>query len=686
MTEEAESYARNALRLAKGMRSASLQCRAHLMLGIIRSPRRRAFSADTHAFADIRDADKAICALNTCDKLAEASNSLECRWRALAELSFIYRLCRNYELCFHCARQAYKNLVKLEDRTPSDMLDSFRGVFGRGRIKMELARLIEAEQPFFQDVHKANCSKSACTGILLRMTEMANSIREITPLLDGLLAQALSVITVRRGLIFLLDEITGKLDQTVGLDSKTGERIFGEDVPRAILESVLRESKPIVSADAGRDPRIRKNSFTDEPTGKLLCIPLRTPGRTIGVFYADCFNPVENIGEAEIDLAEAFCSMAALAVDNIMARRKLIQAGAKSCFTQAPDSFPEIIGASAAIGRLKERISLFAAAPLDILITGESGSGKELVARAISDADLKRKGKFIPVDCGALSDGIVEAELFGYRKGAFTGASEDRTGLLEAADGGILFLDEISNMPLNMQVKLLRALQEREVRRMGETLPRKIEIRVVAATNKDIAEEIKNGRFCEDLFYRLKTVEIHTPSLRDRVEDIPLLIEHFLQRIFDLEKGEERRLSPEAMELLQQYSYPGNIRELKSIVSAAYYASNGCAIEAWALPPEVRIRNKTETTVDATAENLYRKILAEGGGFEDLVKKPFLNRHLESSVVRGVIRRALSDSFGVYRNAFECMRIPKNRYASTMQFLKRHGCYLDFLPFRRDCE
>ena len=685
MSKEAESYASNALRLARGMRSASLQCRAYLMLGIIRSPRRRAFSADKYAFADIHDAEKAICALNSCNKLAEASNSLECRWRALAELSFIHKLNGNYELCFNCARQAYKTLEKLEDRTPSDMLDSFRGVFGRGHIKMELAHLIEAEQPFFGDAHAMNCSKSACTGILLRMTEMVSSIREITPLLDELLTLALSAITVRRGLIFLLDVTTGKLEQAVGLDSKTGDKIIAEDVPRVILESVFQECKPLISADAGRDPRILKNSFTD-PIGKLLCIPLKTSGRTIGVFYADFFSPVENIGEEEIDLVEAFCSLAALAVDNNMAQCKLTQTGTKSCFTQAPDPFPEIIGESPAIRRLKDRISLFASSPLDVLITGESGSGKELVARAICDADRKRNGKFIPVDSGALSDGIAEAELFGYRKGIFTGATEDRMGLLEAAGGGILFLDEISNMPLSIQVKLLRALQEREVRRMGETLPRKIEIRVVAATNKDIAEEIKNGRFCKDLFYRLRTVEIYTPPLRDRVEDIPLLIERFFQQIFDQEKGDKRRFSPDAMELLRQYSYPGNIRELKSIVSAAYYSSTGCVIEAWTLPPDVRFRKAEKIIVDSTAENLYLKILAGEGGFEDVVKKPYLNRCLGASMMRGVIKQALSDSAGVYRKAFERLRIPENRYASTMQFLKRHGCYLDFLRLRHNCE
>ena len=686
--EEAEPYARNALRLANAMRSISLQCRALLALGKSLSPLRRTSCANVSfftGFTDICGADKAICSLNACLDMAEASCSLECRWMAFTELSSIYRFYKNYELCLRCARQAYETLSKLEDMTPSDMLDYFRGAFGRGNAKQELARLVETRRPFCRDAHAEKCSKSANTGILLRMTEIVNSVREAPPLLDELLALALSAIPVRRGMIFLFNETSGKLEEAGAHSANNDDRSLAEDVPRAILESVFQEGKPLVSADACRDPRITKNIFTQR-TGKLLCIPLKTPERTLGVFYADCSKPVKNISEAEIDLAEVFCGMAALAVDNIMSRSKLARAAVKSGSVQAPDPFPEIIGSSPAIRLLKDQINRIASAPIDVLITGESGSGKELVARAISSGGGKPSGKFIPVDCGALSDGVAEAELFGCRRGAFTGATEDRAGLLEAASGGVLFLDEISNMPMRIQVKLLRALQEREVRRVGETLPRKIEIRVVAATNKDLPEEIQSGRFCGDLYYRLKSVEIHAPPLRERAEDIPILIENFLQGILDQGKGEPRHFSPEAMEFLRHYPYPGNIRELKNIVASAYYSSSGFVIEAGALPVEVRVRNTAEMALDSAADNLYRRILEGEGGFDDLVKKPYLARCLDASVVRGVIHRTLLDSSGIYRDALARLRIPKNRYSATIQFLKRHRCYLEFLPFRRDCE
>jgi DNA-binding NtrC family response regulator len=351
-----------------------------------------------------------------------------------------------------------------------------------------------------------------------------------------------------------------------------------------------------------------------------------------------------------------------------------------------PDIFPEIFGKSSAIRALKRHIDLVANSPLDVLITGESGSGKELVARAIRDIGCWRwqNGKLVPVDCGALADGVAEAELFGYCKGAFTGATDDRDGLIQSASGGILFLDEISNMPMRLQVKLLRALQEREVRRLGDTRPRKIDIRVLAATNKNLAEEIRNGRFCGDLFYRLKAVEIRVPSLREHADDIPALIELFLGRAAEREKGRHKRFTLDAMTLLLRYHWPGNIRELKNMVAAAYYSVPGSVIEVRTLPPEIRLCDAAGIASDTVADRLYCGIIAGDGVFEDMVKKPYLHRRYGASVVRDVIRLALSDSDGVYRKAFARLGIPHDRYASTMQFLKRHRCYLDFLPFRRE--
>jgi len=322
---------------------------------------------------------------------------------------------------------------------------------------------------------------------------------------------------------------------------------------------------------------------------------------------------------------------------------------------------------------------------VDILITGESGTGKELVARAIHRTGRRKTGKFIAVDCGSLSDNLAEAELFGYRKGAFTGAAENRQGLLEAAHGGILFLDELSNLPLPTQAKFLRVLQEREVRRLGENIPRKIDIQVIAATNKDLLEETRSGRFRSDLFYRLKTVEIRVPPLRERPEDIPLLIEWFLFQSIEQPGGVSKAFSAEALGLLKRYSYPGNIRELRNIVVGAYYSTAETGLGVDDLPPEVRLGNIIPDGPELNAaRELYREILQGKGSFESLVQEPFSQHQFGSSLVRAVIHLALEESGGMYRRAFSLLRVPESRYSLTMQFLKRNNCYLDYRPFRRN--
>ena len=386
-----------------------------------------------------------------------------------------------------------------------------------------------------------------------------------------------------------------------------------------------------------------------------------------------------------INLFAAFCNVAAIAIDNALAHQRVIREKSEleKYVHQAREEYPEIVGKSDSVEKLRDQMGLAALSPLDILITGESGTGKELVAKAIHRSGKRKGRKLITVDCGALSESLAEAELFGYRKGTFTGALENRQGLLEAAHNGMIFLDEVSNLPIRLQPKLLRALQEREVRRIGETMPRKIDIRVIAATNKDLFDEVKAGRFRKDLYYRLKQMEIRVPPLRELKEDISLLLEWFLERAKEEGVGGVKNLTPEALKLLRKYSYPGNIRELKNIVSCSYYSTISGNIGVEELPLEIRRDRVEKTNPDlGDAARLYREILEGDGGFEDLVKRPFLQRQLNAAVVRDVIRRSLQDSGGKYRRAFELLRISEQNYALTLQFLKRNQCYLDFRSFR----
>jgi DNA-binding NtrC family response regulator len=233
---------------------------------------------------------------------------------------------------------------------------------------------------------------------------------------------------------------------------------------------------------------------------------------------------------------------------------------------QARYRFENIVGISEKMQEVYRLILRVAPTNSTVLITGESGTGKELIARAIHFHSLRKDRQFIPVDCGVLSENLLESELFGHVKGSFTGAIVTKPGLFEVADGGTLFLDEIGNISLAMQSKLLRFIQEREFTPVGGTKIKKVDVRLIAATNKDLQEKIKEGTFREDLFYRLNIVPIHLPPLRERLEDIPLLAEHFLLKYCREMRKNLKKMSPAFLDLLKSYSWPGNVRELENIM------------------------------------------------------------------------------------------------------------------------
>ena len=231
--------------------------------------------------------------------------------------------------------------------------------------------------------------------------------------------------------------------------------------------------------------------------------------------------------------------------------------------------YRSIVAKSPAMTKALEIASKVAKHPSPVLITGESGTGKELIARMIHEESDRARGAFIPVNCGAIPENLLESELFGYVKGAFTGADREKPGLFEAASGGTLLLDEIGDMPATLQVKLLRVLQESEIRRLGDTRTRAVDVRIVAATNKDLEEEARVGNFRRDLFYRVAVVPIHLVPLRQRRDEIPLLVHHFIERYNKKLKLDIRGVDSDAMRLLLEYPWPGNVRELENTVERA---------------------------------------------------------------------------------------------------------------------
>lgn len=280
-------------------------------------------------------------------------------------------------------------------------------------------------------------------------------------------------------------------------------------------------------------------------------------------------------------------------------------------------SFSEIIGTSESLQNVFRLVEKISATNSTVLIQGESGTGKELIARAIHHNSLRADKPFIAVNCGALPESLLESELFGYVRGAFTDAKSDRKGLFRSAEGGTIFLDEVSEMPPSLQVKLLRALQEHEVTPVGSNIPIKFDARIIAATNKNLEDEVKSGRFREDLFYRLSVIEINIPPLRERKEDIPLLARHFIKKISKRQGVPEKKIPRDVMLALTAYNWPGNVRELENAIERAFILSQSEQIELGCLPAKIVDYSKNSMEIRdplgyrPTLEEMERRYILE---------------------------------------------------------------------------
>jgi two-component system, NtrC family, response regulator PilR len=318
-----------------------------------------------------------------------------------------------------------------------------------------------------------------------------------------------------------------------------------------------------------------------------------------------------------------------------------------------------MIGTAPKMRAIFELIGNIAPQSSRVLITGESGTGKELVARAIHENSSRSKNPFITINCGAFPETLLESELFGYMKGAFTGANENRSGLFQAAHGGTLFMDEIGNMSVTMQVKLYRVLQEGKVRPIGRTEESDVDVRVIAATNKDLEKEIAEGRFREDLYYRLSVIPIHLPPLRERREDIPLLARDFLERFSKSMSKNIDGIEPEAMRLLEVYEWPGNVRELENTIERAVALESRHRISTDALPERIRTHFQ-ETAPLATHNGNGTALPQEGLNLEEHIQK----------IERSYLLAALERSGGVRTQAAELLKMS---YRSFRHYAKKYG-------------
>ncbi|MGZ3456159.1 MAG: sigma 54-interacting transcriptional regulator [Polyangiales bacterium] len=398
---------------------------------------------------------------------------------------------------------------------------------------------------------------------------MVHAKGEIDTLLQSMLDAILDITGGERGALLLVED--GNPSVRVARDMKK-ENITDTtgQISDSIVRKVLETRRPLIVSDAVADTAFGKSeSVVALNLSSVMCVPLLAQGELLGVLYVGS-NKVKGLFEkSALDLLTIFAGQASLILQNAMLLSSLRADKDKLVKELHDKKFGDIIGACASMIEVFKKLQKVATTDISVLITGETGTGKELIARELHRRSPRVSGPFISINCGAIPENLIEAELFGHVKGAFTGAIASRPGKFQAANGGTLFLDEIGELPLNLQVKLVRALQERVVNRVGDARPEKVDIRVVAATNRVLEDEIKKGTFREDLYYRLNVVNIFLPPLRERGDDVLIIAKALLSKYADEMGSKVIGYAPATLVAIRKYPWPGNIRQLENRIKKA---------------------------------------------------------------------------------------------------------------------
>ncbi|MDH4066475.1 MAG: sigma-54 dependent transcriptional regulator [Acidobacteriota bacterium] len=359
-----------------------------------------------------------------------------------------------------------------------------------------------------------------------------------------------------------------------------------------------------------------------------------------------------------------------------------------------PNSEVRLLGRSDAVQTILADIDCAARSGAKVLITGETGVGKEVVARLIHQRSARAAGRLVTVNCAGLPDSLLESELFGHVRGAFTGAYRDKPGLLEMAPNGTVFLDEVGEMSTRMQVVLLRFLETGEIQRVGADRSHiRVNVRLVTATNRDLSKEIAAGNFREDLFFRLNVIRMHLPPLRERIEDVPLLFDHYLDFYCQQHRVARPPVSPAALEALMAYRWPGNIRELRNVAERLALKSSGQVLRPADLPTElINPASRLDAVsgeapapapaVSSQVEELTSRMLHHGESFWSAVHPMFMARDLTRDDLRRIVEIGLENTNGNYRLLVALYNMPNEDYKRFLGFLRKHNCHLPFQRFR----
>ena len=479
-------------------------------------------------------------------------------------------------------------------------------------------------------------------------------------------------LQMHRGTLVLLDESTGRLrtEAALGLSNEDIERnrfALGEGITGAVVAT----GRARVIPDVRQEPDFlnkthRLDLATHEGPVSFFCIPIRIENRVIGALAVD--KPFFSQDQIDADrrfleIITAFLAQA-IQINRMVMRQKeqLLEENAQ-LRAQVRDRFrfENIIGDSPAMHDVFSVVGQVANSRATVLLLGETGTGKEMIAKAIHYNSPRKDKPFIRVNCGALTGTLLESELFGHVKGSFTGAIKDKIGRFEAADGGTIFLDEIGTMEPVLQVKLLRVLQEREFERVGDTTVVKVDVRVIAATNVDLQEEVARSNFREDLFYRLNVVSIYLPPLRNRREDIPRLIDYFLDKYNAVNGRQLRKINREMLNVLMRYPWPGNVRELENAIERAVVLSNGEEFTEDLLPLSVRMfaQQRRTSPTSESIESLTRR-LADQAIQEYEMREGEIYQLVIDQIEYALIDRALGRCANVKTKAADFLGINRN--------------------------
>ena len=564
--------------------------------------------------------NQALEHLQAAQQLAPASKAL-LGVAIAAELARAQLFAGNVAQARTTARQTQDQLAQVARTLPPHVAHAF--ALAPSRLPLRNTLQILANLPESLRAPGQLASLGGALSALLAINRQLSSEHDVAALLERVMDAAVLLTGAERGFLLLEEpeDVTGR--RTTDLEARlriaVARNLDRENLKKpqhklsqSVAMSVFAAGEAVLATDAQLDERFADQaSIHHGSLRSILCVPMNLQGRPIGVVYVDNRFTAGAFSGEHRGVLEALADQAAIAIHTarlleaarrtageLASSRAQVHAlneqlqerldAAESALvnvradmeaqrldTARRSEFSRIRGESEKLHKLFDLMARVRDHDFPVLLRGESGTGKELVARAIHFTGRRRKGPFVAINCAALPGNLLESELFGHSRGSFTGATADRRGLFEAASGGTLLLDEVGEMPLDMQPKLLRVLQTNEITRVGETAPRKVDVRVLAATHRDLLAMVAQGQFREDLLYRLRVVELEIPPLRQRPEDIPILAEHFLAENRAAGVGQVQRIAPAALQRLQRYGWPGNVRQLEMLLKSACLFANG---------------------------------------------------------------------------------------------------------------